>query len=192
MSKESSLAELHDDAVNRLKEYLRTDPQARGPVLRSVAETLVSARENIIRVDGRPDLSGRTPAYRDFVGSIYASAGIKGDERKTVMSAVRHHVANVNREIHSPEVLAEYGLDSESANDKLRGRRAKQKQEREAVQGLPEDARRSVAAALAALRMINAGGLSDLTAEERAEVREGLDSLSALTKLLREWLDAAG
>lgn len=108
------------------------------------------------------------------------------------MSAVRHHVANVNREIHSPEILAEYGLDSESANDKLRGRRAKQKQELQAVQGLPEDARRSVAAAMAALRMINAGGLSDLSAEERAEVREGLDSLSALTKLLREWLDAAG
>lgn len=113
----------HEQFVGLLKDYKRAAPTRRTAIAYELAETAVSVRESFLRADGSPDWVGRTGAYRNWYGSVFADAGILNtEERNKIQSAIRYHVNQLLRERLDPETLDEYGITGASARDRSKAR----------------------------------------------------------------------
>lgn len=120
---EKDLGALRRDVTRLLKKYLRTSDEERTPILRALAEDLVSAREHFTRDDGSPDWKGRSYPYRVWVRDVFADAGVPKDDLPTIQAAIRYHVGAVLRARLDEDTLAEYGLIPRSPKERSRDRR---------------------------------------------------------------------
>lgn len=106
-----------------LRRYLDAPEEERTPILRSVAETFIGARETFLRPDGTPDWNGRTHAYRAWVREIYGDLNVSKEDRATIQAAIRYHVGAALRKRLDDETLADYGLIQESPRERSKDRR---------------------------------------------------------------------
>lgn len=178
------------EILSLLKKYRRAPQEQKTVLLRSLAECLVSVRENFLRPDGSPDWKGRSHPYRAFVGDIYSDAGLTGEEAATVQAAVRYHVGIVLRERLDDETLAEYGLISRNPRERSSDRRAEKSalvsalKHREVAGG----ALLAVSTAFTLLTGLDAKELSRLAPREAAVADETLADVERRVKALRRAL----
>lgn len=170
-----------------LKKYRRAAPEARTPLLRALAECLVSAREHFEREDGSPDWKGRTYAYRTWVRDVYQDAGIPSDELATVQAAVRYHVGAVLRDRLDEETLSEYGLIERSPRERSQDRRAEKATLLSALSSrdLHGGALLAISTAFHLLQRLEATDLDALDTRERTVVEETLGDLERRVRQLR-------
>lgn len=173
----TSLSDLHDQAVAGILTYLTGDLDSRTPALKSVAEATTKARQHFFGADGEPDWLGRSNAYRTWVSSTVAKAGVPDDQRNTLQSGVRYHAGSVIRELLGPEKVAELGLSERSPRERSTVSRARA----QAVSSLfsggapiddPEEVLRMVHSVAASVRRVTAGSLGALTRSQREELRD--------------------
>lgn len=105
-------------ASSLLAEYLRGGRQ-RTDLLRDIAEIIVDLRQSHTVKDGRPDLGGRSAAYRRDVMAIYEGANVPRDDYDGIQTALRYHVNNRLHEIRTPDELTAAGLGQLSARERL-------------------------------------------------------------------------
>ena|SRR5690606_20578394 len=173
---------LQDSTVALLQRYQRRNeldlhPYQRVEILREIAENQVRMREHFFTDTGAPDWAGRTWAYRNAVGEIYARAGIRGAEKSTLSATVRYHVGNMLRDRLSDEELAEIGLRKVSPRQRSVEKREKVREFTKALTpGTPSEPNRDLIRALVTTHT--------LLAHTEPEPREGTDLVEAL-----HWLD---
>jgi len=102
-----SLEKLVEEGAALLKDYV-ADP--RTSVLRRLAPVIVELRSRFTLEDGRPDWSGRSPAYRAQMSDLYERVGLPKDQRDTVQAAMRYHIGNLIRERAPKDELLSVGL----------------------------------------------------------------------------------
>ncbi|MBX6769359.1 MAG: hypothetical protein IRY90_19775 [Actinomadura rubrobrunea] len=92
-----------------------------------LAQRFIELRTHYVREDGRPDMGGRTHAYRQVVRQVYEDAGLEpGPERTRVMNAVRGVLNSRLRRFMreqmgmSDEEISAYGMDPLSNREKQR------------------------------------------------------------------------
>jgi hypothetical protein len=91
------------------------------------AGRLVEARALFTDAEGRPDLRGRSFAYRQWLGQVFTDAGLTTVEAKVKAGNRLRFVVNiVLRERYSAEQLAEYGLQAENTRTRAQQRRVQQ------------------------------------------------------------------
>jgi len=88
--------------------------------MRHAADLMIDLREFFTNTDGLTDYRGRSWAYRSTVNEALDYAGLTGDERAKVMSALRYHVSNLLRERLTPEQLSEYGMIAATSVERQR------------------------------------------------------------------------
>lgn len=121
----SDLDTLATELEAALQAALHATPDNASPTRRHAANLIVDARPHFTRADGQPDLAGRTWAYRQWMAQRCDNAGIAADQRNTVLSAIRFHVNNVNRDRYDTDTLAAHGMQPQSQREMSRVRRAK-------------------------------------------------------------------
>ena len=121
---ESPVEALLAQAIEALRSAQTLPPTERGGARRRAAEAIVSAREYFYTSDGRPDWSGRTRAYRDFIAEVYGNAGVTRDDLASEQAAVRYHVGNVVRERVSDADLEDAGYRVASPRQRSIDRRS--------------------------------------------------------------------
>ena len=103
----------------------RMDGEYDTDALQTAARLLIDLRAKFVDSKGRPDYTGASFAYRNLVAKAYTDAGVAGDDKKRMMSAVRYHVSNALRDVLTDDELRDYGLIKESSIERQRGDRAK-------------------------------------------------------------------
>lgn len=101
-----------------LAEYLRTGRQNTG-LLRQLAELIVELRQFHTLQDGRPDLGGRSAAYRADIIRIYEGAKVPREDYDGIQTALRYHVNNRLHELRNAEELRAAGLGELSPRERL-------------------------------------------------------------------------
>lgn len=107
-----------DQAAKLLSEYLKSGRHGTD-LLRGLAEIIVDLRQSHELKDGRPDLGGRSHAYRTAVREIYELANVTAEEYESVQAAIRYHVNNLLHELHETDELTAAGLGERSARERL-------------------------------------------------------------------------
>jgi hypothetical protein len=120
----TSLATLKKTALRLLKEYRSAEDEARTPIARRLAETLVEAREHFTDAEGETDWRGRTYPYRQWVREIYDDANLRGEDGKRVQAAIRYHIGAALRARLSDEERERLGLMPQSPRERSGERRA--------------------------------------------------------------------
>lgn len=114
----TSLAELHNAAVDALKAYQTGPENDRTDHLRAVARHVVAARPHFFTKDGEPDWLGRTYAYRRWIREVMTLANVPASDTSTVQAAVRYHTGAALRAKLTPEQLEDLGLRVESPRER--------------------------------------------------------------------------
>lgn len=140
-------APLIADGVKFAKEWDKLHGRA-VEVTRALAERLVSLRMLYPDKEGRPDLRGRNPEYREAASLIYEKAGFDTGKANTVQAAVRYHASPIVRERLREmaegdeqrylELCEYYGINPQSAVEQATARRKATSTRLPALR-LPED-----------------------------------------------------
>jgi len=112
--------------IQAIGEQLRAAIEGGGyntKALREVAESLFFLRQTHTDAEGRPDMTGRSYAYRQDLGDIMRVAGVTPTNRSKVAAVLRYHMSSVLRERLSDEELESYGLSAETQLDRARSQR---------------------------------------------------------------------
>lgn len=142
---------------------LSTGDKTRRPSLeRDLAEATLSYREHFLTDDGKPDMTGRTGAYRWAVRDLYSEAGYQPEDAVALQKRVRYHTGNRVRELLSEEELEDHGLSTASP-------RARQNVRQQSK--------------LALLSAIGATGDADTMSTEQEKVAALRDVLATLSKV---------
>ena len=150
--------------------------------MRHAANLMIDLREFFTNTEGLPDYRGRSWAYRQTVNEALDYAGLTGEERAKVMSALRYHVSNLLRERLTAEQLADYGMIAATSVERQReSRKVRARMARIAARGERisdvDEARDALAVVNTLLRNI----------EPRTARSKKLDSLYAsITEALTE------
>lgn len=191
---ESPVEALLAQAIEALRSAQTLPPTERGGARRRAAEAIVSAREYFYTSDGRPDWSGRTRAYRDFIAEVYSNAGVTRDDLASEQAAVRYHVGNVVRERVSDADLEDAGYRVASPRQRSIDRRTARSELLAQVSGGPlttgEDILRAATLAHSLLARITATAARALPIAERRALGAEVDAISAEVTRLRDALPA--
>jgi hypothetical protein len=94
----ASLPELKTMGTDLIGWYQSLEKGKTG-VLHQLAEVVVEVRSQFWDEElNQPDWRGKTWDYRQFIGEMYAAAGIPPDSVTTIQGSLRYHVGNVLRE----------------------------------------------------------------------------------------------
>lgn len=182
-----SLTKTRSEVVALLKRYERAADEDRTPLLRTLAERLVDAREHFSRADGSPDWKGRSYPYRVWVRDVFSDAGTAKNMQATVQSAIRYHVGAVLRDRLDEATLADYDLIPKSPKERSADRRQGRTALLQALtsKDLAGGSLMALTAASTVLAKIEPGDLDDLDGHA-AEVAEAtLADLERRVKALR-------
>ncbi|MFJ6636580.1 hypothetical protein ACIQMR_35230 [Streptomyces sp. NPDC091376] len=91
--------------------------------LRNLAVVLVELRQRHTDSEGRPDLLGRSQAYRNDAAEVYSVAGVAPDSQARTQTNVRWHVGNLLREVFDGDTMREYKLKTTSPVERLQDAR---------------------------------------------------------------------
>ena len=99
--------------------------------VRGLTVALSKLRARHVDKRGRPDMAGRSQAYRDDVSAIYRRAGIPRDEIKGVHAAIRYHLSETLRAYSRANGFTQrdfeyYGISPESQRERTAQRRKAQ------------------------------------------------------------------
>lgn len=180
-----------DDVKNRaldlLKKYGKAEAEARTPITKQLAATIVDARERFQDADGNPDWNGKTYAYRRWLKDVFDEAHMTGEDASRAQAAIRYHVGGVLRARLTPEQLEDAGLLPQSPRERSHDRR----QQRTAVLNAL-NAREVAGGALLALtamsqiaQRIDGDELAGLSGSERDLAEASLADLERRVKALR-------
>ncbi|MDG4801736.1 hypothetical protein [Micromonospora sp. WMMD980] len=178
-------------ALKALRNVRPEDKAKRTELFRHVADCTFSLREFFL-VDGEPDWSGRSWAYREFLRERYTEAGYSREESQAVQPTIRYHVSVLVRQRLEPEQVRNLGLRTED----VLGRQKEQREARKALLdvarggGANPDPGRTVAAANLMLQPLDAGTIRSLSEEERGQVRTLLARLARQVAELSAAADA--
>lgn len=178
-------APLIDRAARLLGDYVATG-RTRKDILKDVAEALVELRATYSLEDGRRDLGGRSPAYREAVSEIYSRAHVPRDKYDTVQAALRYHVGNLLRERFDADELAAVGLKSTSPKARLARTRdvVAAMSKSGSVAELTSDPARLLVYAEALVEHVDHERLAALAGPERLAARRALAGLRACVETL--------
>jgi hypothetical protein len=189
----NDLVTLKKTAAEHLRAAHHATDEARTSALRATAEALVDAREHFYTADGSSDWTGRSYAYRRFVGDVYTDAAVPREDLATLQAAIRYHVGNALRERLSPEDLDALGLRTVGPRERSVEKRSRQSALLAQMGGepieTPEDALDALHTVDRILSRINASALKDLPADGRRDARS---TLTEAEDLLDALLTAAG
>jgi hypothetical protein len=184
---------LKKTASDHLRAAHAAEGEDRTAHLRATAETLVDARSHFYTSDGLTDWTGRSYAYKRFVGEVYSDAAVPREDLATLQASLRYHIGNALRDRLSPDELDALGLRTVSPRDRSVEKRARQARLLGQIEGGPiEDAEEIIESVLLIYRLaerVQTAAVRSLTAEQRRQVRE---ALAASEDLLDEICRAAG
>lgn len=184
-------ASLESEAV-RLLRGIRAlgedEKERRSILLRDLAETLVTLREHFLTDDGRPDMGGKTWAYRSMVRDLYAEANVPPAEVPSLQAAVRYHIGNVLRERLSEEELEDLGLSKASPRERVREAHNQRSAVLSALKGGggDPDVLRAITAALVILDKIPVERVAALRGNDKRQARAALRAIAEKATSLRQ------
>lgn len=129
MPRTTNLADLREQLLVMLRE--RGDDVNITKRNRDTAVLLIEARSHFQRADGGPDWLGRTHAYRQWIGALYADAGYDRAAAQSLQAAIRYQSGRVLRERLGEAGAADLGLLPEAPRQRSTGRRRQRAQEAE-------------------------------------------------------------
>lgn len=106
-----------------LLNYGNAEAEARTPITREIAESLVEARSHFQEADGNTDWRGKTYPYRTWLHEIFQDAHISKDDLNRVQSSIRYHVSAVLRSRLDQDELERLGMISQTARERSSERR---------------------------------------------------------------------
>jgi hypothetical protein len=185
-----TLPTLKRRARRQLRDYTKAEAEARTPITRGLAATLVDAREHFLDSEGHQDWNGKTYPYRRWVRDVFDESDVDREESKRIQAAIRYHVGSVLRERLSPEQLEDAGLIPQTPRERSTERR----QTRTAVlnalnaRDVAGGSLMALTALNAIVQRIDAEEVSNLDESTRAVAVATLADLDRRIKVLRRRL----
>lgn len=186
----ANLTALKKRAHRLLLDYAKTEAEARTPITRALAETLVDARAHFQDAEGETDWSGKTYPYRVWVREVFDDAHLTGEEAKRVQSAIRYHVGSVLRDRLDEDERERLGLIPESPRERSQDRRQQRNAVLNALSGrdVAGGALLALTAISAILQRLDADEVAGLRGTEREVAVATLKDLDRRLRALRRVL----
>jgi hypothetical protein len=171
-------------------DYSKSEAEARTPITRALADTLVEARSHFADSDGNTDWRGKTYPYRQWVREIFDDANLRGEDSKRVQSAIRYHVGSSLRARLGEEEAERLGLIPQSPRERSGERRQQRSAVLNALSGrdVAGGALLALTAVSAILQRIEAEEVAGLKGSEREVAEATLKDLERRVRALRRAL----
>lgn len=194
-SDDLTVRELVTEGTHLAKSYMDLHRRSTH-LVKSLALVIVKLRAKYEDRNGRPDLRGRSQAYRDAVAQIYRDAGIPPDATSNLQAAVRHHISTALREYmtehgYTAEDYQYYKLhpDSMAMRNRLKEQHGRAAMAAARPEGQAESPENMLHAAERAVRDLGLLGKGEsgagLTPSEHEQLRESLDALDQYIAKIR-------
>lgn len=185
----SDLDSIRSSAIAHLAAFRVAPPGRRTDELMAFSRDVIAIRRHFENAAGEPDLTGRSYAYRQFIGEVYRDAGVQKRELAAVQSAVRYHVSNLLAEELNPHQREAYGIVGPTAKERTNARRTSREAAWRALEGeATTDASLALLSAARLLSRVSPEAVAELPDTERAfllpRVESSLSALRALKKAL--------
>lgn len=183
----TTLTGLKTKAHRLLLDYSKAEAEARTPITRALAETLVEARSHFEDAEGETDWRGKTYPYRRWVREVFDEAHLDVEEGRRVQSAIRYHVGAVLRDRLNEDERERLGLIEQSPRERSQERRQQRVAVLNALSGreVAGGALLALTAVSAILQRIDAGEVAGLRGTEREVAEATLRDLDRRMKALR-------